>query len=279
MPVADELCDLGDSLMALVDRDVDVALFMTIRHNEPRFALYALLHAIHTATVAQILARQLDWPEARVARLVRAALTMNASMLELQATLAMQRDPPSAKQRQQIHDHPTQSARLLRAAGVTDETWLEAVEQHHERSGGGGYPAGLQAVGEIAHALRTADVFTAKISERAFRAALPVQSAVRQLFDEEKGGAMAAGLIRALGLYPPGDLVQLKNGELAVVTRRGPTATTPMAAAISDSRGKLTVATPVRDTRQPEFAIAGAAKELPPHLRVLPERVYGWLDA
>lgn len=273
---APELESLGRQVVAQIDRDLDVALFMTIRHNEPRYALYSLTHALHTATVGVVLARQMAWDEQRTLSLVMGALTMNVSILELQAQMAVQRDPPSTRQRQAIQAHPDASAALLEAAGVEDDTWLAAVREHHERQDGTGYPRMLQGGSEVAHALRTVDVFTAKISPRAIRPSLPIQVAARQLFQEEKGGPLATGMIKALGLYPPGDLVQLKNGEIAVVTRRGRSATTPVVASVTNASGKPVAGTVVRDTTQPEFAITGAA---PPDLkgfpRILPERVYG----
>ena len=273
-----EMLELGKTLAMRIDRHVDVALFMTVRQNDARYALYALQHALHSATVAVVLARQLGWPAGQSMRLVMACLTMNVSTLELQAQMATQTDPPTARQRDQIRAHPAASEQLLRSVGVSDEAWLGAVRDHHERPDGGGYPRGLSEVNELARALRTVDVFTAKISARAIRQALPIQTAAKQLFQEEKGGPLATGLIKSLGLYPPGDLVQLKSGEVAVVTHRGATATTPRVAAITNDRGQAIVDTVPRDTAQPAYAITGPwldRKALP---RIPPERVYGLIE-
>lgn len=275
MPCVPELEDLGRQVVLQVEHDIDVALFVTIRPAEQRFALYALTHALHTATVAVVLGRQLGWAPAQQFKLVLGALTMNVSILELQAQMAVQPDPPSMRQRQIIRAHPETSAAMLQAAGVADADWLAMVREHHERPDGAGYPAGTQAAGGLAHALRTVDVFTAKISTRAFRPALPIQAAARQLFQEEQGGPLAAGMIRALGLYPPGELVQLKSGEIGVVARRGASATTPLVASLTNAAGQPIAATSQRDTAQPEFAITGPAGERKGLSRVLPERVYG----
>ncbi|MFZ5551053.1 MAG: HD-GYP domain-containing protein [Pseudomonadota bacterium] len=276
-PVAAEIEALGQQLVEQVEHDVDVALFMTIRPAEQRFALYALQHAIQAATVAVVLSRQLGWSDEQRLRLVLGALTMNVSILELQAQMAAQQDPPSARQRQTIRAHPEASAGLLETAGVVDALWLAMVREHHERPDGTGYPQATKAAGELAHALRVVDVFTAKISTRAFRAALPVQAAARQLFQEEQGGPMAAGLIKALGLYPPGDLVVLKSGEVGVVARRGMSATTPSVATLTNTHGQAVAVTQMRDTAQPDFAITGLAGERKGLSRVLPERIYGLL--
>lgn len=277
-PVAQELEALGRQVVEQVERDIDVALFMTIRPSEQRFALYALQHAIHAATVAVVLGRQLGWDDERKLRLVLGALTMNASILELQAQMAAQKDPPSTRQRQAIRAHPEASAGLLEGAGVIDAEWLAAVREHHERPDGTGYPQATKTAGELAHALRVVDVFTAKISPRAFRAAMPVQAAARQLFQDEQGGPLAGGLIKALGLYPPGDLVVLKSGEVGVVARRGASATTPSVATLTNTHGQPVVGTTLRDSAAPEFAITGPAGERKGLTRVLPERVYGLLN-
>ncbi|MBN8486433.1 MAG: phosphohydrolase [Burkholderiales bacterium] len=270
---------LAERLIERVDRHVDVALFMVVRPPDPRFALYALQHAQHSAVVSLLLSRHLGWDAATGRRLVAAALTMNVSTLELQAQMAMQSDPPTSRQRELIRSHPLASEALLRQAGVADEAWLQAVREHHERPDGAGYPAGLTQVSELAHALRTADVFTAKISARAIRQALPIQVAARQLFDEERGGPMATGIIKQLGLYPPGDMVQLKSGEIAVVTHRGPNATTPRVATITNAQGQPVAATLARHSADPDYAITGPVRDRKGLPRVPAERVYGLIPA
>jgi hypothetical protein len=205
------------------------------------------------------------------------ALTMNASITELQARMAEQPDPPSKKQLEQIRAHPHQSAQMLRDSGVADPLWLEAVQDHHERLDGQGYPRAVTEVGELAHLVRAADVFAAKISPRALRPALTPQAAARQLFQEEQGGPIAAALIRAVGLYPPGDFVRLKNGEAGIVAHRATAAAAAMVMAVLGANGKPVPGAPKRDTGQPEFAIVGALAERTGLPRVLPEQVYGVL--
>ncbi len=267
-----------DASIALVERHLDAALFMCVRPPERRFALYALTHAMSSALVVLLTARQLGWPAARERNAVRAALTMNASTLELQARMAEQADPPTKKQMEQIRAHPHLSAQLLRDAGVTDADWLGAIEDHHERDGGTGYPRALATVGEMAHVLRAADVYMAKITPRALRPALLPQAAAGQLFKDEQGGPIAGALIRALGVYPPGDFVRMKNGETGIVLQRASASGPVVVAALIGATGKPLSGSPRRDTRLPEYVIAGPALDRAALPRVLPEQVYGLLD-
>jgi hypothetical protein len=120
-----------------------------------------------------------------------------------------------------------------------------------------------------------ADVFMAKISPRAERGALTIQDAARQMFNEAGGSQAAAAIIKEYGLFPPGNFVKLASGELAVVILRGPTAHTPVAAAITDKSGVPTIATVRRDTGQAAFAIKGLAPADATLMRIAPERLYG----
>jgi HD-GYP domain-containing protein (c-di-GMP phosphodiesterase class II) len=267
------LAQLVDQQMAFVAAQPDAALFTLLRQDDRRFALYALGHARHTATLVQLTTGVLGWPAERVRSAVAAALTMNAAIVELQAKMAEQPDPASKKQIDQIRLHPARAAELLRGAAVDDAEWLAAVQDHHERADGSGYPRGITDPGEMARVLRAADVFAAKISPRAIRAALPPQAAARQLFQEEQGSSIAGALIKAVGLYPPGDLVRLKNGEAGVVVRRKGAALE--VAVLLAASGQPVSGLPRRDTAVAEHAIAGPLLERAGLPRLLPETVFG----
>ena len=265
------------SLRELVDIDPDVALFLCVRQDDKRFALYALTHGLHCAVVALLTGRHLGWPDEKLAALGCAALTMNLAILEQQATMAEQPTPPTTKQLAQIRAHPEASVTLLRAAGIADDDWLGVIADHHEQTGGGGYPRGLAEVGELAQVLRCADVFMAKISPRANRPPMAPQSATRQLFQQRPGDPLAMAMIRTVGVYPPGSLVLLRSGEVGVAIRRPAAGTHPLVATLSDRQGKPNGQTNRRDTAQAEFGVQGPLQDAKAFPRVLPERVYGWI--
>jgi HD-GYP domain-containing protein (c-di-GMP phosphodiesterase class II) len=262
------------SFVELVQRDIDIAIFLSVRQDARRLPLYGLTHALHTALVCHLMGQRMGWNGSQARSLVKAALTMNMGITELQGRVAAT-GRITEPQREQVRQHPQLAFDKLAAAGVADVLWLEAVLQHHERSGGGGYPAKCAAPSEWAAALRVADVFMAKISARADRPPLTVQDAARQMFAEAQGNPVAAAVIKEYGIYPPGNAVVLASGELAVVIRRGATAVTPLAAAITDKAGMPTVGTARRDTSQPAYAIKAAATDLRLVQRVPPERLYG----
>ena len=268
-------CDLfADQLMALVARDPDIGIYQSVRQDPTRLSLYGLSHALHCALLCQLAAARVGWPAARVRTVVKAALTMNLAIVEVQGRFATM-GRLTTVQRDQIRAHPQEAVDRLMAAGIDDAEWLQAIIEHHERPGGGGYPNNLMAIGETTQLLSMADVFMAKISPRTERPALPIQDAARQMFAESKGSPLAAAIIKEYGIYPPGNFVQLASGEIAVVVRRGATAHTPVAAAVTDQHGIATVKTLHRNTAEPAYAIKGLVQDNKALLRVPPERLYG----
>ena len=271
-------CDsFATLLMGLIERDPDIAIYHSVRQDPNRLSLYGLAHALHCAMVCQLATTRAGWPPERVRTLVKAALTMNLSIVEVQgrfATMGRLND----SQRDQIRAHPQVAVDRLQAAGVTDPDWLQAVLQHHERPGGGGYPQNLDTLCEEASVLRMADVFMAKISPRNERPALPILDAARQMFAEAHGSPLAASIIKEYGIYPPGNFVQLASGEMAVVIRRGATAHTPVAAAVTDRNAIPVVRTTRRNTAEPAYAIKSLVSGSKMLLRVPPERLYGLVE-
>jgi hypothetical protein len=277
-PTAAEWPALLDELLALVDRDTDIALFLAVRQDDTRFALYPVAHALHSAVLVLLAARQLGWPSERQRSATAAALSMNLATVELQALMAEQDTPPTQRQLDQIRAHPAQGERQLRAAGIDDPVWLQAVADHHERADGSGYPGGRTDIGDEARLLRMADVYMAKITARAKRVPLAPLVATRQLFQQEPGSPLAMALIKAIGVHPPGCLVLLKSGEVAVVKRRGAAGPAPQVCTLSDGKGRPSVKSQSLDSADPAFAITGPCVDAGPFARVLPERVYGLVD-
>jgi HD-GYP domain-containing protein (c-di-GMP phosphodiesterase class II) len=258
----------------LTERHTDPLIYAIVRHDHSRFASYGSVHSLHVAAVCSLLARRMGWSEERHACAVCAALTMNLSIIELQGHLAARGEALTPAQREAIHVHPQASAQLLREAGLADEAWLAAVEQHHEQPEGRGYPRGLQTPGELSQMLRYVDIFTAKHAPRAARPPLPPQQAARELYTGSGAHPVAALLIKEFGIFPPGCFVKLSSGETAIVVRRGSSANAPLAAAITNRNGDA-LATPLRrDTSQADFAIVNSLIDRAVLVQVTVDKLY-----
>jgi len=260
---------IAAGLRSFVAGNPDRALFLAHRHWLDKYVFYSVLHATRCAIGCDLIARRLGWAEENANSLVKAALTMNIAITELQAALALRPagiDKPTPEQTEAIATHPVRGAAILRRAGVDDENWLQAVEQHHERIGGRGYPTGAPEPSLPARVLRCVDDFFAKTSARVSRPALPLWRAVRHLLADAADRPIVEALVKELGLYPPGTFVRLANGDLGIVLRRGRRIDTPLAVALANCTGERLTYPVRRDTGDMRYAIIMASNASGPTL-------------
>lgn len=254
-----QITEFAAQVQTFAHTDVEAAIAASLLDLKEES--YAVAHSLSTATFCALLARRLDWPEARQRSVVCAALTMNLGMLDLQQKLLRQATPLVPAQLAQVQAHPEASLATLLGLGVDDPVWLEAVGQHHEKPAGSGYPQGLTEPTEEGQMLRLLDGFGARAAGRADRRPLPPAQIVRALFVEEGQGpcaALVAALVKMFGLYPPGCFVKLASGEVGVVFRSGESASTPLVAAVTSTSGTPTMQPVRRETQREGFAIVGA---------------------
>ncbi|WP_345531534.1 HD-GYP domain-containing protein [Viridibacterium curvum] len=243
-------------VMDLCERSPDLAL-AAIQLKE--FKRYPIAHSLHVAVLCELVARRGDFDEDSRMSLCCAALTQNIAIIELQQLLTNQKSPLTEEQRAGIVGHPEEGARLLMSLGVPDEEWLRAVLEHHEDEEGGGYPRGIRSPSLLASLLHTADVYAAMLSQRSYRKAVPAAEAAKQVYINLGQGRecpFPGLLIKEVGMYPPGSLVKLANGEVGVVWKRGQQANTPVVATLINAKGLAQMEPTRRDTSAaPEFKI------------------------
>lgn len=263
------LFQLHADLMLLMQRQTDATLFALMHLSASETRMYSATHAMLVSVVCMLAARNvLNWTEDQVSCLGKAALTMNISMTEMQDQLAQQAQPLTNLQVQTIENHSAQSVELLKKLGVEDPDWLEAVAHHHDRKPG---PLGSRPIAQqMARLIQRADIFGARMAPRATRSPLPSTAAMQgSYFDEEKKVDEAgAALIKAVGMYAPGSYVKLASGEIAVVTKRGQTPSTPRVAVLINRQGMATAEPTARDTAQANFKVTSGVpvREVKTHL-------------
>jgi HD-GYP domain-containing protein (c-di-GMP phosphodiesterase class II) len=210
----------GAKLQALCQEDVDSALAAPhLDHVNP----YLIVHQVMGAVLTEVIGRRCGLAASERLALVCAALTRDIGLFALSDQLDQCRGPLPDALKQAMQAHPRDGVQLLRRAGVADPLWLDAVAQHHERLDGAGYPAALAgaAVGQGGRILAIADVYSAMTKPRPYRDQEHLaQSALREIYlQKESGldGALIQMMIKEIGMFPPGSIVKLQNGEIAVI--------------------------------------------------------------
>ncbi|MEZ0187049.1 MAG: HD-GYP domain-containing protein [Candidatus Reddybacter sp.] len=118
--------------------------------------------------------------------------------------------------------HTIEGHKLLKADGGASPLSIDVALNHHERPDGKGYPRGLKAgeISEYARIIAIIDAYDAMTSERCYSEAVSPVDAQKEIyqsrgkqFDEE----YALAFMQAIGPYPPGTVLELRNGMVGIV--------------------------------------------------------------
>lgn len=240
----------------LLQADADDSLFCLLQALADDSIGYCATHALLCAVICWLTAEKLKMDPLLKQSLFSAALTMNIGMAREQDAMSRQATPLSDWQRELIAEHPVKSVEILQGFGIDDPDQLDIVRWHHMPLSPEGQSRNLQA----RRVLQLADGFVARMAARKTRSAQSAVKAVRSIVigaDGEKLGEGSA-MAQAVGFYPPGSYVQLPNGEIAIVLKRGVRANTPWVASIVDANGMPITRYLPKDTSHADLAIAEA---------------------
>ncbi len=170
---------------------------------------YTAGHSQRVADLSVAIGRQMQLSDADLETLRLGALLHDIGKIGVSDAVLGKPTKLTPEEFEQIKLHPTLGARILKPLRFLDAQ-LAIVELHHERPDGRGYPHGLKGdeIPMFARIVHVADAFDAMTSARAYRSAMPVSTAVGELwrcigvdFDAKVVQAMAA-LPVALAVTP-----------------------------------------------------------------------------
>ena len=228
-------------MQGLLLRDQDIGLYLLFQLAGHSAVGYSASHALVSAVLCQLMAKELALPSTERDSLVRAALTMNVAMTSVQDVLANQADRPSQEQQEVIRTHPAKAVMLLTKLGVQDENWLDIVSMHHDDSIEHAKLSQLTPSQRLTRILKMVDRYAAMISPRMTRAGRTATESARSIMASaaNQTDEIAHALVKVVGMCPPGTFVRLDNAEVAVVVKRSSKANQPLVAVVTDSEGEL----------------------------------------
>ncbi|MFC4258211.1 HD-GYP domain-containing protein [Marinobacter lacisalsi] len=123
---------------------------------------------------------------------------------------------------QLMRRHPEYGFELLGSEHELEPDVRNAALSHHERLDGKGYPQSLTgaAISQFTRIVSIVDAYDAITSDRAYRPGIPTSEALKILYNNRGNqfdDQLVEAFIRMIGIYPPGSLVELNTGEVAVV--------------------------------------------------------------
>ena len=183
---------------------------------------YAHRHCISCAILCAVMGRQLGFDTESMHRLSLAGLLMDSGKLLLADSLLRKTQSLSPAEQQETQRHTELGLEAVASADLPEEV-LQVIRYHHERFDGSGYPDGLSGtqIPLFARIAAIVDCYDAMTSPRYYATPIVHSEAIMKLASWRKTlfqKELVDTFIQAIGLYPPGSLVELTSGEVAVVS-------------------------------------------------------------
>lgn len=146
-------------------------------------------HGILVSDLAASVAAELGESQEFINEIALAGLLHDIGKLKLGKYLyGRKKDVLNVEEMKYMRMHPLFSYNILKKQGGFSNEVLEAVYNHHENYDGSGYPNNKKGedIPWMARIIRTCDVFSALVSNRTYRAAFDVATAIELMIDEVK---------------------------------------------------------------------------------------------
>lgn len=255
----EKVLGMAQQFQLAVTKDSNAALAsFTLDADSP----YKALHHGQAAIICEILARKRHVSTDDRLIMVAAALTHDIGLLEIQDELDYTQDELDDDLKGAIRKHTQTGEEILRGLGVQNTLWLRLVRGHHERLDGSGYPDGLtgEDIDPMLRIFMLADSFCAMVRDRPYRKAILPRYALRHMLVEQGekiDPELTKLLIKEIGLFPPGTIVTLNNGEIAVVAKPRGKKPFPLAMSFAGANGLPRENLASRETGEDAYAIVG----------------------
>jgi len=206
-------------------------LLWLARIKEP--SRYPFQHGLNTALYAAGMGFAAGWPAATRRAVIMAALVHDLGMMRVSLQVIKKKGSLTPAERDHVRLHTRLGHELLAQNDRLPDAVASVALCHHEQPDGRGYPDGLTAKGipDMARLVSMLSAYDAMTSDRPYRAAMSHQKAMGELW-KQRGQQFDKGMVEAfskfLGWAPPGTLLRLSDGRLAVALHTHVNCTRPV---------------------------------------------------
>jgi HD-GYP domain-containing protein (c-di-GMP phosphodiesterase class II) len=206
---------------AFASEPVVVGLSSLTHHDE-----YTYAHAVNVCLVAVTMGKMLDMDRRALADLGVAALLHDVGKSVVSEWIHNPLESFTDAERAAAERHPLEGAKLLARTTALNQTTLRCLRvalEHHMFPDGSGYPnaPGRWPQSVMSRLVSVADCYVSLQTHRSERGSTTTPydalgmmlGPLRKRFD----AAMLWALVQSVGFYPPGQLLQLDEGAIAVV--------------------------------------------------------------
>lgn len=183
---------------------------------------YTAEHSVRVGIMSIALGQELGMMEKELEDLGMGGMLHDVGKINIPIEILNKEGSLTKEEYEIIKTHAEHGRQLLMSKSDAPPSTVDVAYNHHEQMNGNGYPRGISAdkIPYYAKVVGVVDAFDAITSDRVYSDARSILEALRILydcrgaqFDEE----VVRAFIRLIGIYPPGHIVELTNGEAGII--------------------------------------------------------------
>ena len=204
-----------DSVM----RNPDAMVLLTQMKNKDN---YTAEHCMNVSVLTAAFARFQGKPRREIEEAAYCALLHDIGKIRVPDAVLNKRGRFNTEELALMRSHTEHGRDVLLASHSVLKPAVDVALAHHERMDGSGYPYSLprDIIPYNARLIAVTDAYDAITSSRCYKGALSSFDALQMMYKERDrhfDAPLMERFIEFMGVYPPGSIVEMSNGEVGIV--------------------------------------------------------------
>lgn len=202
----------------------DALLWLTqLKHKDQ----YTAEHSMNVCILAIALGRHIGLSVEELNHVGLCGMMHDMGKMRIPLGILNKSAPLDAEETAIMRAHTVHGMKLLMSSKDMYPGAVDVAYTHHEQLNGKGYPRGLrdEQITPYAKMVTIVDMYDAITSDRVYQKGRPHLEALN-VMTKASGGHIDSSLtirfIECLGIYPPGSIVEMNNGEVGIVIEINP---------------------------------------------------------
>jgi len=188
---------------------------------------YTSQHSLNVCILSILFAKHLGYSLEELNHIGLCGLLHDMGKMQVPSEVLNKPGRLTADEEKVMQSHTTLGRNIIMSARDVFPGAVDVAYTHHEQLDGGGYPRGLsgESISIYARIVCIVDAYDAITSDRVYkkgRLHLQAISVLTQARNKHFDGSLVLKFIDCIGIYPVGNAVEMKNGEVGVVIEANP---------------------------------------------------------